>query len=117
MLHINTGDAIMREVTVDAGLRGNELEGAIELELNDAIPFGMDQVYFDFDEVPNKRGTRLVVAVRRDVADEKTALLNNLPKTFTAPHVDVDAFAFNRVLNYVVRNDSAVGKGRARHAD
>ncbi|WP_298046196.1 type IV pilus assembly protein PilM [uncultured Cardiobacterium sp.] len=111
VLHINTGDAIMREVTVDAGLRGNELEGAIELELNDAIPFGMDQVYFDFDEVPNKRGTRLVVAVRRDVADEKTALLNNLPKTFTAPHVDVDAFAFNRVLNYVARNDSAVGKG------
>ena len=46
VLHVNTGDVIMREVNVDASLRGNELEGAIELELNDAIPFGMDQVYF-----------------------------------------------------------------------
>ena len=39
VLHVNTGDVIMREVNVDASLRGNELEGAIELELNDAIPF------------------------------------------------------------------------------
>ena len=65
VLHVNTGDVIMREVNVDASLRGNELEGAIELELNDAIPFGMDQVYFDFDEVPSKKGTRLAVVVRR----------------------------------------------------
>ena len=108
VLHVNTGDVIMREVNVDASLRGNELEGAIELELNDAIPFGMDQVYFDFDEVPSKKGTRLAVVVRRDVADEKTALLNNLPKTFGKPQVDVDAFAFTRVLKYVSKSD--VGK-------
>ena len=108
VLHVNTGDVIMREVNVDASLRGNELEGAIELELNDAIPFGMDQVYFDFDEVPSKKGTRLAVVVRRDVADEKTALLNNLPKTFSKPQVDVDAFAFTRVLKYVSKSD--VGK-------
>ena len=82
VLHVNTGDVIMREVNVASSLRGNELEGAVELELNDAIPFGMDQVYFDFDEVPNKKGTRLAVVVRRDVADDKTALLNKLPKNF-----------------------------------
>jgi type IV pilus assembly protein pilM len=108
VLHVNTGDVIMREVNVASSLRGNELEGAIELELNDAIPFGMDQVYFDFDETPNKKGTRLAVVVRRDVADDKTALLNNLPKTFSKPQVDVDAFAFTRVLKYASKGD--VGK-------
>ena len=108
VLHVNTGDVIMREVNVASSLRGNELEGAIELELNDAIPFGMDQVYFDFDETPNKKGTRLAVVVRRDVADDKTALLNKLPKTFSKPQVDVDAFAFTRVLKYASKGD--VGK-------
>ena len=108
VLHVNTGDVIMREVNVTSSLRGNELEGAVELELNDAIPFGMDQVYFDFDEVPNKKGTRLAVVVRRDVADDKTALLNKLPKNFSKPQVDVAAFAFTRVLKYVAKND--VGK-------
>ena len=115
VLHVNTGDVIMREVNVASSLRGNELEGAVELELNDAIPFGMDQVYFDFDEVPNKKGTRLAVVVRRDVADDKTALLNKLPKNFSKPQVDVDAFAFTRVLKYVAKND--VGKKRPHHAD
>ncbi|MDO4643303.1 MAG: type IV pilus assembly protein PilM [Cardiobacteriaceae bacterium] len=108
VLHVNTGDVIMREVNADASLRGNELEGAVELELNGAIPFGMDQVYFDFDEVPNKKGTRLAVVVRRDIADEKTALLSHLPKTFSSPQVDVDAFAFTRVLGYATKNE--VGK-------
>ena len=98
VLHVNTGDVIMREVNVASSLRGNELEGAVE----------MDQVYFDFDEVPNKKGTRLAVVVRRDVADDKTALLNKLPKNFSKPQVDVDAFAFTRVLKYVAKND--VGK-------
>lgn len=110
VIHINTGDAIMREITIDPSFRGYELEGQMEVSLGEGLPFGIDQVYYDFDEVPEKDGTRLAVAVRHEVVDEKIALLGRLPKSFDSIQVDVDAFAFTRVLEYVLKNDATMEK-------
>lgn len=110
VLHVNLGDVIMRNVVLEnPKVSGMVLEGELELELGNAIPFGVDQVYYDYDEKPNKNGARTVVAVRRDVADRKANLLKDLPKTFTAPEVDVDAFAFSRLLEYVIKKEGAKG--------
>lgn len=100
VLHITAGDAFIRELSFgEKRLRGDELEGSIELEMTNILPFPLDQVYLDFDETPNDQGNYLAVAGKRDVIDPKTALVSNLGKKFQEPQVDVDAFAFGRVLD------------------
>ncbi len=103
VVHVNAGDAILREVKVDKNLRNDDLEGAIELELAEVLPFGMDQVYFDFDEKPNSEGLRQTASVRRELADSKVKLLSNLPKSFKSAEVDVDAYALARIVKFLYK--------------
>lgn len=98
VIHINAGDTIMRRVELDPSLRGADLEGAVELELSDSLPFPLDQVYLDYDEKVDADGKRLTVAGRRDIIDAKTNLLSGLGKNYAPTHVDVDAFAFARTM-------------------
>ncbi|MDO5090359.1 MAG: type IV pilus assembly protein PilM [Cardiobacteriaceae bacterium] len=98
VIHVNAGDTILRRVELDPALRGSELEGAVELDLSDSLPFPLDQVYIDYDEKPDVEGKRLAVAGRRDIIDAKTELLAGLGKNYAAVQVDVDAFAFARTL-------------------
>lgn len=98
VIHIAAGDTILRRLELEPSLRGTELEGAVELELSESLPFPLDQVYLDYDEKPNAEGKRLAVAGRRDLIDSKTELLSGLGKTYVAPQVDVDIFAFARIL-------------------
>ena len=98
VIHINAGDAILRKMELDSSLRGADLEGAVELELADSLPFPLDQVYLDFDEKPDADGKRLAVAGRRDLIDQKVELLAGLGKNYATPEVDVDVFAFARTL-------------------
>lgn len=110
VLHVNLGECIMRKVTLDnPNLSGINLEAALETELSSAIPFGIDQVYFDYDEKADVDGSRTVIAVRRDIANKKTVLLESLPKTFVPPQVDVDAFALSRLLDYVIKREGSTG--------
>ena len=99
VIHINAGDTILRRLELDPGLRGMDLEGAVELELSDSLPFPLDQVYIDYDEKADASGKRLVVAGRRDLIDPRVDLLSGLGKSYAAPEVDVDAFAFARTLS------------------
>lgn len=103
VIHINIGEAILRDVYVQEGTTKENLEGAIQLELTPAIPFQMDQVYFDFDEKPNADGSNKVVAARRDIVDQKIALLAERAKTLNAPEIDVDVFAFERLIDALQR--------------
>lgn len=99
VIHINAGDTILRKLELDPGLRGSDLEGAVELELSDSLPFPLDQVYIDYDEKVDAEGKRLAVAGRRDLIDPRVDLLSTLGKNYAAPEVDVDVFAFQRTLN------------------
>ncbi len=98
VIHIGSGDTIMRSVVVPAGTPESGLEGAIELDLAPALPFGIDQVYFDFDETPDSSGAHLAVAARRDLIDGKTELFEGKAKTLMNPQVDVDVFAYERLI-------------------
>lgn len=108
VLHVNMGDVIMRNILIEGKFSGQALEGAIEIELSTALPFGIDQVYYDFDEKPNDKNEYTTVAVRRDVADAKVDLLRDLPKTFSDPEVDVDAYALSRLVSYIIKKEGSM---------
>lgn len=99
VIHVNAGDTILRKIELDPSLRGSDLEGAIELELADSLPFPLDQVYLDYDEKADAEGKRLAVAGRRDLIDPRVELLGGLGKNYASPEVDVDVFAFQRTLD------------------
>lgn len=98
VIHINAGDVILRQLDLDPGLRGADLEGAVELELSNSLPFPLDQVYLDYDEKADASGKRVAVAGRRDLIDPRVELLADLGKNYLKPEVDVDVFAFQRTL-------------------
>lgn len=98
VIHIAAGDALMRRVNVPGGLSGDELEGAIELDLAPALPFSIDQVYFDFEETPDENGSYLAIAARRDLVDPRTDLLQDRGKRALPVQVDVDIFAYERLI-------------------
>lgn len=105
VLHVNFSDVVMRTITLDSALEGNALEGRVELELAQAIPFPIENVYFDFDDKVGKDGVCVAAAVRRDIADDKVALLKGLPKSFDDPQVDIDSLAIARLMGYVSKID------------
>lgn len=110
VFHVNLGDCSMRQIILENNnLTGNNLERAIEAEVNTITPLGLDNVYFDYDEKPDSAGRRTIVAVARDIANRKVNLTKGLPKTFTAPQVDVDAFAFSRLIEYVYKKEGSQG--------
>lgn len=104
VIHVNAGDAILREIRISEELSAQDLEGRVELELSDMLPFGIDQVYFDYDEDADSDGVRQTASVRKDLADGKVGLLAALPKVFKTPQVDIDAFAFGRVMPYLMKS-------------
>lgn len=109
VIHMSIGEAILRHVILPDNTTKEGMEGAIELDLGNSLPFGIDQVYYDFDEKPGKDGSYLAVAARRDLIDGKTALLNGRVKTLNGPQVDLDAFAFERLIEAMTHNGTIVG--------
>lgn len=103
VLHVAAADVIMREVNIPAALTGDALEGAIELDLGPALPFSMDEVYFDYEEKPDKEGNHLAVVVRREIADAKTQLVQ-VGKQKTAVRVDVDLFAYEHLVEQMTHS-------------
>jgi type IV pilus assembly protein PilM len=92
-----SGDAaITKVIQMPANLTGNELEGQVELQADQYIPFPMEEVSFDFEVIgPSERDPDMVdvllVATRtenveqRQVAVEAAGLIPRV--------VDVEAFA------------------------
>lgn len=107
VIHVNAGDTIMRRVEVAAEFSGDALEGAIEFDLAPALPFGIDEVYFDFEETPDENNTHLTIAARRDLVDSRTELLQSSAKKKTTVQVDVDVFAYERLISQLQGTDIA----------
>lgn len=105
-------DVIIREVEVDRELSEYEREGAIEVELSETLPFSLDQVYFDFNEIidgTDGDGVRyLVAASRRDIIDPLTESIlsfDKFDKNKNKISVDIDAFALGRLVNMIYHED------------
>ncbi|MBP3194937.1 MAG: type IV pilus assembly protein PilM [Cardiobacteriaceae bacterium] len=105
VIHVSSGDTVMRNVNIPDNVTPDQMEGAVELELAPNLPFNIEQVYFDFEEQPSPDGTYLAVAARRDIVDQKTELFENRAKTLDAPEVDVDVFAYERLVESLIESN------------
>lgn len=101
---ISAGDAIVKELAFSGKPKDHEVEGLVEAEMGDFLPYPVNQVYLDFVKV-SKDDKYLAAASRRELVDNKTYLLSGLGKKFKDVQVDIDCFAFGRLLDSVVSKD------------
>lgn len=100
-LSIPTSSAILKTLTVDGELSGDLLEGEVQLELVNFVPFPLDQVYSDF--VPmgsSEQNTNMqdvfVAASRRDIVDKVANTVNS--KSIKNKEIDIEVFAIGQVI-------------------
>ncbi len=103
-LSIPTSSAILKTITIDANLNGDLLEGEVQLELVNFVPFPLDQVYADF--VPmgiSAQNSELqdvfVAASRRDIVDKIANTVN--VKSIKNKQVDIEVFAIGQVVEHL----------------
>jgi type IV pilus assembly protein PilM len=92
-----SGDAaITKVIQMSSGLSARDLEGQVEIQADQYIPFPMEEVSFDFEIVgPNEKDPELMdvllVATRTENVEQRQAAVN--AAGLVAQIVDVEAFA------------------------
>ena len=92
-----SGDAaITKVIQMPRHLRANDLEGQVEMQADQYIPFPMDEVSYDFEVLgPSEKDPEtndvLLVATRTENVEQRQAAVN--AAGLTAKIVDVEAFA------------------------
>lgn len=98
---ISGTSVITKMVYMDPGQSDHELETQIEIEADSLIPYPLDEVYLDFEELgaskshPGKVDV-LLSAAHKDIVDSRVTLIRELelePKV-----VDVEAYALGTAL-------------------
>lgn len=103
-LSIPTSSAILKTIDVDANLNDDLLEGEVQLELVNFVPFPLDQIYADFIRLgrskqnPDKEEV-FVAASRRDIVDKVAGSV--AVKSIKHKEIDVEAFAVGQVLEQI----------------
>lgn len=103
-LSIPTSSVILKTLEMDASLKDDFIEGEVQMELVNFVPFPLDQVYADFISTgksttnPDKQNV-FVVASRRDIVDKIANTVN--AKTIKSKAVDVEAFAVGQILEQI----------------
>lgn len=101
---IPTSSVILKTIEVDNNLGDSLLEGEVQMELVNFVPFPLDQVYSDYfslgqsSQNPEKQEI-FVAASRRDVVDKIVNSIN--VKSIKSKEVDVEAFAVGQVLEKI----------------
>lgn len=103
-LSIPTSSAILKTIQVDSGINDDMLEGEVQLELVNFVPFPLDQIYADFtrigrSELNPKRDDVFVAASRRDIVDKVAEAVS--VKSIRKKEVDIEAFAIGQILEQV----------------
>ncbi|MBS9778492.1 MAG: type IV pilus assembly protein PilM [Gammaproteobacteria bacterium] len=101
---VPTSSVILKTIEVDKDLNDSLLEGEVQLELVNFVPFPLDQVYSDFFSMgpssknPEKQEV-FVAASRRNIIDK---IANSISvKSVKTKEVDVEAFAIGQVLEVI----------------
>lgn len=103
-LSIPTSSAILKTIEVDANLSDDLIEGEVQMELVNFVPFPLDQVYADFvvlgrsQQNPDKQDV-FVAASRRDIVDKFSNAVR--VKSISNKEVDIEAFAIGQVLEQI----------------
>lgn len=103
-LSIPTSSAILKTIKVDAALSGELLEGEIQLELVNFVPFPLDQVYADFiplgkDTSDSETQEIFIAASRRDIVDKIANAVNI--KSIKQKEIDIEAFAVAQIIEKI----------------
>jgi len=100
-LSIPTSSSILETITVDSSLSGDLLEGEVQLELVNFVPFPLDQVYTDFvslgrvqDDITKQEV--FVVVSRRDIVDKVASSVD--AKAIKNKEVDIECFAIGQII-------------------
>ena len=108
------GHAVIVKKIIVANMSRNELEGAIQTEAQQYIPFDIEDVNVDFqilesdESLDSGEMAILLVAVKKEKVDERLGLVKEAK--YDPIVVDVDAFALENAyeLNYDVEPDIVV---------
>lgn len=100
-LSISTASAILRTLTVDGDLTGDILEGEVQLELVNFVPFPLEQVYADYvslgkSEQDDSKQDIFVAVSRRETVDKVANAIK--VKTIKEKQVDIEAFCVGQVI-------------------
>ncbi len=105
-----SGSAVLNKIVfMEPGLSDHELESQIELEADSLIPYPLNEVYIDFEEMSspssNNRVSVLLSAVHRDLVDRRITLLGEVG--YQAKIVDVESYALGNALQtFYAQGDS-----------
>jgi type IV pilus assembly protein PilM len=110
---IPTGAVITKKIVVPAGLREQDLEVQVESEANQYIPFALEEVNLDFQQLgpapsnPEEQEV-LIAATRKEKVEDRVAVAESAGlKAFV---MDVESFAQQTALSLVVNSLPGNGK-------
>ncbi|MDP5030612.1 MAG: pilus assembly protein PilM [Paraglaciecola sp.] len=105
-----SGSTVLNKIVyMDPGLSDYELESQIELEADSLIPYPLEEVYIDFEEVADSTTTAnkvevLLSAVHKDIVDRRITLLGEVG--YEAKIVDVESYSLgSAVANFYASDD------------
>ncbi len=103
-LSIPTSSTILKTINVEANLNDSLLEGEVQMELVNFVPFPLEQVYADYVSLgksaqdPDKEEI-FVVASRKDIVDKIASYVD--VKSIRKKEVEVESFALGQVIEQI----------------
>ncbi|WP_339723157.1 type IV pilus assembly protein PilM [uncultured Paraglaciecola sp.] len=97
-----SGSTVLNKIVyMDPGQTDHELESQIELEADSLIPYPLNEVYIDFEEIGDSQTTNnkvevLLSAVHRELVDRRITLLGEVG--YEAKIVDVESYALGTAV-------------------
>ena len=104
-----SGSTVLNKIVfMQPGLTDYELESQIELEADSLIPYPLEEVYIDFEEIENSLNSAnkievLLSAVHKDIVDRRTTLLGEVG--YEAKIVDVESYALATAVSSFASSD------------
>ena len=96
------GSAVLNKIVyMPSGQTDHELESQIELEADSLIPYPLDEVYIDFEEIGESETTNnkvevLLSAVHKDIIDRRITILGE--EGYEAKIVDIESYALGAAV-------------------
>ena len=104
-----SGSTVLNKIVyMDPGQTDHELESQIELEADSLIPYPLDEVYIDFEEVAdsetaNNKVEVLLSAVHKELVDRRITLLGEVG--YEAKIVDIESYALASAVSSFVSQE------------
>ena len=104
-----SGSTVLNKIVyMDPGQTDHELESQIELEADSLIPYPLDEVYIDFEEVAdsetaNNKVEVLLSAVHKELVDRRITLLGEVG--YEAKIVDIESYALGSAVSSFITQE------------